>query len=202
MKLLPVLCGFVLASVSFLSPLAFGGGLCEGVPNAGVVCGPGNPDPNVNVITQTVLPRTAELLLNIVAGLSVLFIVWGGILMLLSMGDDSKTAQAKWAIAYALIGLFGAVLSQAFVGWMARKQLVFGATESTVIQKAVEFLVNAMNVVFIAAIIFAGIRMLLGHGQPEEFTRAKKTIAWAIAGALVVNVARTLVRAVLSVFGV
>lgn len=197
MKLLSVLGGLVLAGIPLLSPLALGGGVCEGLPDP-TICNTGGP----NVVTQTVLPETAKLLLNIVAGLSVLFIVWGGILMLLSMGDDSKTTQAKWAIAYALIGLFGAVLSQAFVGWVAQKQLAFGATESTVIRKAVEFLVSAMNIVFIAAIIFAGVRMLLGHGQPEEFTRAKKTIAWAILGALVVNVARTLVRAVLSVFGV
>lgn len=198
MRLLFVMGGIVLACVPLLSPLAFGGGLCEGVPNAGVVCNSGGP----NVVTQTVLPETAKLLLNIVAGLSVLFIVWGGILMLISMGDDSKTAQAKWAIVYALVGLFGAILSQAFVGFVAKAPLVAGATEATVIRKAVEFLVNAMNVVFISVIIFAGIRMLLGHGQPEEFTRAKKTIAWAILGALVVNVARTLVRAVLSLFGV
>lgn len=194
MKLILVIGGLALACVPLLSPLAWGGGLCEGIDPT--LCNPGGP----NIVTETVLPQTAKLLLNIVAGLSVLFIVWGGILMLISMGDDSKTAQAKWAIVYALLGLFGAVLSQVFVGFVAKAPLVAGATEATVIQKAVTFLVNAMNVVFISVIIFAGIRMLLGHGQPEEFTRAKKTIAWAILGALVVNVARTLVRAVLSLF--
>lgn len=196
MKLLTVLGCLVLAGIPLLSPLAFGGGLCEGVDAN--LCKFGGP----NVVTATVLPETAALLLRIAAGLSVLFIVWGGILMLLSMGDDSKTAQAKWAIVYALLGLFGAVLSQMFVGFVAKSEMMLtaGATEATVIQKAVTFLVSAMNVLFIIAIIFAGIRMLLGHGQPEEFTRAKKAIAWAILGALVVNVARTLVRAVLSLF--
>ncbi len=196
MRRISVICGLALACVPLLSPLVLGAGLCEGLDPA--LCAGGGP----NVVTATVLPQTAKLLLNIVAGLSVLFIVWGGILMLISMGDDSKTAQAKWAIIYALIGLFGAILSQVFVGFVAKEPLTVGATEMTVIQKAVTFLVNAMNVLFIIAIIFAGIRMLLGHGQPEEFTRAKKVIMWAIAGALVVNVARTLVRAVLSVFGV
>ncbi|MBI2117476.1 hypothetical protein HYT95_01120, partial [Candidatus Peregrinibacteria bacterium] len=117
---------------------------------------------------------------------------------------DAKTAQAKWAIVYALIGLFGAILSQVFVGTVAQTPLVVDpeAVAASTVKRAVEFLVNAVNVLFLVAIIFAGIRMLLGHGQPEEFTRAKKVVAWAILGALVVNVARTLVRAVLSIFSV
>ena len=135
-------------------------------------------------------------------GLSVLFIVWGGILMLISMGDDAKTTQAKWAIVYALMGLFGAILSQVFVGIVAETPLVGDDTAASIIHRAVKILVNAMNVIFLSVIIFAGIRMLMGHGQPEGFDRAKKAIMWAIAGAVIVNVARTLVGAVLTVFGV
>lgn len=195
MKFLSTLSGITLVCVLLFLPVSiFAGGLCEGLNPA--LCTPSN------VVTETALPQIAALLLRIVAGLSVLFIVWGGILMLISMGDDSKTAQAKWAIIYALIGLFGAILSQAFVGTVAQVPLGAGATEATIIQQAVKFLVNAVNVIFLSVIIFAGIRMLMGHGQPEEFSRAKKVIAWAIMGAVVVNVARTLVRAVLSLFGV
>jgi len=200
----------IVCALLFLPVFAFGQGppasdfsnLCQGIAGAGA--GISNACDPQNAVTETILPQTAKLLLNIVAGLSVLFIVWGGILMLISMGDDSKTAQAKWAIVYALVGLFGAILSQAFVGTVAQPEALLGAgaTEATVIRQAVKFLVNAVNVIFISVIIFAGIRMLVGHGQPEEFTRAKKVIAWAIMGAVTVNVARTLVRAVLSLFGI
>lgn len=174
-----------------------GTGLCQGVPLACASL--------ENVVTGRTLPEIAKFLLEIAAGLSVLFIVWSGILMLISMGDDSQAAKAKWAIIYALIGLLGALLSQAFVGTVAQENLttVGGAvTAATVIQTAVKFLVNAVNVLFFLAIIFAGIRMLVSHGQPEDFSHAKKVIVWAIIGAVIVNVARTLVRAVLSTFGV
>lgn len=196
MRVLFILTGIILAStLAFLPSSAWAAmGLCQGIGAFNNACGA------QNVVTEKVLPETAALLLRIVAGVSVLFIVWGGILMLISMGDESKTAQAKWAIVYSLIGLFGAILSQAFVGTVAETPLGAGATEATVIQQAVKFLVNAVNVIFLSVIIFAGIRMLMGQGQPEEFNRAKKVIAWAIVGAVIVNVARTLVRAVLTLF--
>lgn len=194
MRSFPAIGGTTLACILLFFPAFSFGGLCEGLDPT--LCTPSN------VVMEKVLPETAALLLRIVAGLSVLFIVWGGILMLISMGDDTKTAQAKWAIIYSLIGLFGAILSQAFIGTVAQAPLTGAVTEATVIQTAVKHLVNAVNVIFLSVIIFAGIRMLMGQGQPEEFNRAKKLIMWAIAGAVIVNVARTLVRAVLSVFGV
>jgi len=173
-----------------------GAGLCQGVPFG--AC----DTQNTNTVTVEILPKIAKFLLEVAVGLSVLFIVWGGILMLISMGDDAKTTQAKWAIVYALMGLFGAILSQVFVGIVAETPLVGDDTAASIIHRAVKILVNAMNVIFLSVIIFAGIRMLMGHGQPEGFDRAKKAIMWAIAGAVIVNVARTLVGAVLTVFGV
>ena len=195
MKFLSILSGVLVTCVLlFLPVLVSSGGFCEGL----------NPlfCTSRNVVAEVTLPQTASLLLRIIAGLSIVFIVWGGILMLISMGDDTKTAQGKWAIIYALIGLFGAILSQAFVGTVAQAPLTAGATEVSVMQVAVGYLVSAVNIIFFSVIIFAGIRMLLGQGQPEEFNRAKKVITWAIAGAVIVNVARTLVRAVLTLFGV
>lgn len=173
-----------------------GDGLCQGLMN----CNPENA-------VAFALPGIAKLLLEVAAGLSVLFMVWSGILMLISMGDDSKAAQAKWAIIYALVGLLGALLSQAFVGTVAETPLLNAIVNdahpiASIILRLVQFLVNAVNVLFFVAIIFAGIRMLVSHGQPEEFNRAKKVIEWAVIGAIIVNVARTLVRVVLSLFGV
>lgn len=157
-----------------------------------------------NVLMGTTLPEVAKFLLEIAAGLSVLFIVWGGILMLISMGDESSTTRAKWAIIYALIGLTGALLSQAFIGTVATIPSPAAAvpTAADILGGAVQFLVNVVNILFFSVIIFSGIRMLVGHGQPEEFGRAKRVIEWAIIGAVLVNVARTLVRAVLSLFNV
>lgn len=158
-----------------------------------------------NVVAEDALPEVAKFLLEIAAGLSVLFMVWGGILMLISMGDESSTTRAKWAIIYALIGLTGALLSQAFIGSVATIPLPpAGAvpTAADILGHAVQFLVNVVNILFFSVIIFSGIRMLVGHGQPEEFSRAKRVIEWAIIGAVIVNVARTLVRAVLSLFNV
>lgn len=199
MRSLPIFGGIIIACVfAFLPASTFSGdALCQGITGFQDACD------SQNVVTEKVLPETAALLLRIVAGLSVLFIVWGGILMLISMGEESKTAQAKWAIIYSLVGLFGAILSQAFVGTVAQTPLTIAAGEKgevIVIKAAVAFLVKAVNVVFLSVIIFAGIRMLLGQGQPEEFGRAKKMIAWTIAGAVIVNVARTLVRAILTLF--
>lgn len=156
-----------------------------------------------NVVMNATLPEIANFLLQLAAGLSVLFIVWAGILMLTSMGDESGAARAKWSIIYALMGLAGALLSQAFVGTVATvPPLQAGAKAWDLLGRLVRLIVNAVNILFFIIIIFAGIRMLLSHGQPEEFHRAKRVIEWAIIGAVIVNVARMFVRGVLSLFGV
>lgn len=82
-------------------------------------------DPEVK---QTNLPEIAagrgnlgdvlQIAIAIVAALSLLFIVIGGLRYVLSDGDPQNASKAKSTIVYALIGLLVAVAAQAIVSFV------------------------------------------------------------------------------------
>lgn len=61
----------------------------------------------LSVITQT--------LVLVVGGISVIVIVIGGLMYVLSTGDPSSTKRAKDAVLYAIIGLVVALVAQGLV---------------------------------------------------------------------------------------
>lgn len=82
-------------------------------------------DPEVK---QTNLPEIAagrgnvgdvlQIAIGIVAALSLLFIVIGGLRYVLSDGDPQNASRAKSTIVYALIGLMVAIAAQAIVSFV------------------------------------------------------------------------------------
>ena len=70
---------------------------------------------------QTIL----SLVIGIVAAISVLFVVIGGLRYVFSDGDPQDASRAKSTIIYALIGLIVAVLAEAIVAFvLSNKTLV------------------------------------------------------------------------------
>jgi hypothetical protein len=61
-------------------------------------------------------------------------------------------------------------------------------------------MVTLFNSLFFVAITVAGIRMLLSHGKPDEFGKARTMVAWAIGGAIIVNLGKALVQAAIGFF--
>jgi len=173
---------------------------CKGVP--GVTCA------SVEDSHRGVLKGIGTTLLRIATGLSVILIIWSGYLMVMSMGDEGKLTQARFSIVYALLGLFLALISQAFVAGVAgTTQLTTALSASRDIDKVflgeiAELFVTVFNVLFIVFIFISGIRMLMARGRPDEFNKARHQVAWVIGGAIVLNLARVLVKVVISLPGV
>jgi hypothetical protein len=67
-----------------------------------------------NIVMQalTTSGGIASLMLQICAGIAVLYVMWAGLQMLLSLGDEGKITQYKWGMAYAMIGLSVSILAQ------------------------------------------------------------------------------------------
>lgn len=69
---------------------------------------------NVNSILRTII----NVLLFIIAAVSVIVIIIGGIMYSTSTGDAGRTKKAKDTILYAVIGLVVAIFAFAIVNWV------------------------------------------------------------------------------------
>lgn len=154
-------------------------------------------------IFETTFPNLAIIMLQVATALAVLFIVWAGFQLVLNLGDEGKIGNQKTGIFYALAGLFLAIASQLVVSFVVTQD--WGANSSgnlpvNVIASGVGSMLTIFNGVFILAIIYYGIRMLLAAGDTGAFGSARTGITWAIIGAIIVNLANALVQGVTSFF--
>lgn len=113
-----LLAAFVVASLGafVLTPVATVGALdplesvCE--TNGGAICE--NKDDSGNKLIGDVV-RT---LLFIVGVLSVVMIIFSGILYVISSGDAGKVARAKNTLTYSIVGLVVSLIAYAIVTWV------------------------------------------------------------------------------------
>ncbi len=163
---------------------------------------PGCGQGPANIFMET-LPNLAVLMLEVATGLSVLFIVWAGIQLVLNLGDEGKVGTQKTAIFYSLAGLFTAIGSQLLVGFVATQnwgQNSSGNLVINLIAAVVNTLLTVFNGLFIVAIIYYGMKMLMASGDSGAFGSARTGITWAIVGAVIVNLANALVQGITSFF--
>ena len=154
-------------------------------------------------IFQSTLPNLAVFMLQIATGLSVLFIIWAGVQMVLSLGDEGKIGQQKTGIFYSLAGLFTAITSQLIVSYVVTHnwgQNAGGNLPINVIAGAASALLLLFNGLFVLAILYYCMRMLMAAGDSGAFNTARTGLTWSIVGAVIVNLANALVQGVTSFF--
>lgn len=64
---------------------------------------------------KTIIGRAIDWLLTVAAGLTILFLIIGGIYYLTAGGDDQQMTTAKTMITYAVIGLVFIIISYSIV---------------------------------------------------------------------------------------
>lgn len=64
---------------------------------------------------KDIINSITEWVLGITAGLTILYLVWGGIYYVTASGDEKQVEDAKRIIKYALIGLFVIGISYSIV---------------------------------------------------------------------------------------
>lgn len=143
-------------------------------------------------------------LLKLTTAIAVLFIVWSGVQMIISSGDEGKITKHKWGIAYALIGFSVSVLSQFVISAVGTQDYVSGGQDLplNIIGNAAVILRVVLNGLFVVMLVVAGLRLVYAQGKSDDYNTAKKMLYWGIAGAVLVNLAAALVYAVADYFGV
>ena len=57
---------------------------------------------------------------------------------------------------------------------------------------------SLLNIVVVFAIVVAGFRMIFAAGQEDQFTKTRTMLIYIVVGTVIINLAASLVRAVLS----
>ncbi|MDD5041540.1 MAG: hypothetical protein PHX87_04285 [Candidatus Peribacteraceae bacterium] len=164
---------------------------CVGVPGG---CAP------VNMITP-LIPVIGSLLVGLAGGGAVLFVVIGGIQMILSAGDDGAGNKGKMSMIYALGGFMLALASQAIVTFVhTRVSPLAGASTPHLdfMAVAVSAVLSLLNVAFIGIVIYAAILLVIAWGKQDAYHKSMNMILWAIIGTLIINAANAIVHAVLN----
>ncbi len=194
---------FLTFGLSFL-PKAFAVTLPAAYCNGTIGCG-GGP---ANIVYSALVGNDgiAQMMLRIAAGLAVLFIIAAGVQMVISLGDESKITQYKWAMAYSLIGFCVVIVAQFIVASVGSENYgqIGDATQLpfNILSNAARLLRTVLNVLFVLIMVVAGLRMLYAQGKSDEFETGKKMLTWAIVGAVLINLATAFVIAVTDFFGI
>lgn len=118
-----VLVGALFVGSTVLAPVAYAAEACnsaQGIKGAkGCTRGEGTPEHFVdedngivNIIINTML--------FIVGVLSVIMIIYGGILYTTAHGDKNQVDKAKNTLIYAIVGLIVAIIAYALVNWVTK----------------------------------------------------------------------------------
>jgi len=191
-KLFRILLGLPFALMPLTAHAQASAGACKYIGDG---CGPEN-------MLATLIPLAASFLITVAGGAAVLFVAVGAFLMLIAAGDEGRAAKGKMAVIYALVGLGIALLAQTIVAYLDSQfgDLVLSSNPVLdFIPLAVNAVMTLFNSVFALMVVFAGLRMVFGHGSTEEFGKARSVLVWALAGALVANFGRVLVENVIVV---
>lgn len=142
----------------------------------------GSPDLN------SFLALVAGNLSGLVASLAVIFIVVGGIMYMISAGDQNMIERAKKIITAAIIGLVIALSAQTFLVEIYRMvggTQVQGRTFQQIAIDVLKFLLGLVGVLGIIAMVIGGVMMLTAYGNEEQVTKGKKIVTYAIIGVIV-----------------
>lgn len=145
----------------------------------------------------------AAFALRLATGLSLVMVLYGGLLMVISQGDEGQIGKGKNYVIYSLAGLALATMSQniySFVYDVVNNVNPNDAVFGGILPGLANAIVVVFNPLFIIAIAVAGCRMVLDRGKDQEFGKAKTALIWACAGAVIVNIGFALTKGVLGIF--
>lgn len=184
-----------------------------------VCCGPqqpasGNPgyfNPLKFDSVEGVLAGLLQALRNIIVVLSIIFIVIGAVMYILSAGNESRMNTAKAAITAAIVGMALAIAAPSFLkelaailGWtnvVDASNSIAGAQSFTQIAtKVLNFLLSIVGIIAIIMLVFGGFTYLTSAGDENRAETGKKIVTYAVIAITVALSALVLVTQVTKFF--
>ncbi len=158
---------------------------------------------------QGFLNNGLSVLRSIIVVLSIIFIVIGGVMYIISAGNDDMMKKAKGAITASLIGLAIGIAAPSF---LKEIYTIFGAKDDSGIDTSqltgptlteiamnfLNFLLSIVGILAIIMLIIGGIMYLTSVGDDDRIKSARKIVTWSIVGIIVSLASMVIVRQIAS----
>jgi len=143
---------------------------------------------------------------NIVVVLSILFIVIGGVMYIISAGDEKMITRAKNTITSAMIGLAIALAAPTFLKEILTvlsggstgsdpNDLVNNAlTLKEIALRTLNLLLSISGILAIIGLVIGGSFYFTSYGDEKRIETGKKIITYSIIGIVVIMAALTIVK--------
>lgn len=135
--------------------------------------------------------QAQNLLFTVVGILFVIMFIVGGILYITSAGNEQRITKGKTYLTYAVWGLVLIVLAEVLVNTIVGLSGTF--TGETTLSESLgtikTYLLGGVGFLAVLFIIIGGGQLIMARGNPDQMTKAKKTLTYSIAGLIVVLLA-------------
>lgn len=157
---------------------------------------------------QDMLGKLLDALQGIIVTLSLVFIVIGAVLYIVSAGDEGRIKTAKAAITASMIGLAIGIAAPSFLkeisgilGWTGPSAAVSAApTLLEIIQNVLNFLLSLVGVLAIVMLVWGGVMYLTSAGDEKRADTAKSIVKFSIIGIAVALASLVLVTQIANLF--
>lgn len=158
---------------------------------------------------QEVLDSVLGSLQAIIAILSIIFIVIGGILYMTAAGDEGRVRTAKGAITAAMVGLALGIGAPSFLkqigetlGWgdIVSGPVSEAETLAGIATNVLNFLLSIVGVIGIIMLVIGGLMYLTAAGDEDRINSGKKIVNYSIIGIAVALAALVIVTQIAKFF--
>lgn len=165
-------------------------------------------------IVMEIIGKIIEIVYASVIGLAIIFLIIGGILYMLSSGNEKRLETAKKMIVYSLVGVAIAIGAAVIMKEIATAlggeidgafEPIPGVTENvleakTILEKFINLLLALLSFLGIIGIVIGGLWYLNSGGDEDKATIGRKTLIYSIIGLFVAVGSMIIVKQIANLF--
>jgi hypothetical protein len=145
----------------------------------------------------------------VVAIISIIFIIIGGIMYMMAAGSEKMIDKAKAVITGAVVGLAIVMAAPAFLKQILEVlgasdqsgQLAQALTIKQIATNVLNFLLSVTGIIAIISLIIGGSFYLTAYGDEDRIEKGKEIIKYSIIGIAVASAALVIVKQLASLIG-
>ncbi|MBU3964450.1 hypothetical protein KKE85_01520 [Patescibacteria group bacterium] len=155
-----------------------------------------NPLTPGNIDFDEMLIRVLGWVFGFALVIGVLMVIIGGYMMIVSSGDPERFSTGRKTVVYALSGVAIVTVSRGIIA-LVGQILPQGVDAGTALYNIIVYAFGFLIVISVLMLIIAAFLFITGGGNPEQTTKAKRWLIYALIGLTVAVISRGLVALVL-----
>ncbi|MBU2025972.1 MAG: hypothetical protein ABIC19_01160 [Patescibacteria group bacterium] len=146
-----------------------------------------------------IIGRILEIIYKSVIGLALVFIIIGGIMYMLSTGNEQRMNLAKSIVIYAVVGIAIAIGSAVIMNGIATALggeisntfepipgvMTDTLSAKTILGKVINLLLQMLGMLGIIGIVIGGLWFLNSSGNEDRMLTGKKTLIYSVIGLVI-----------------